>query len=33
MLTSAKIMAMTTCDLLANPTLVKDARREFEASK
>ena len=33
MLTSAKIMAMTTCDLLANPTLIKDARREFEAAK
>jgi amidohydrolase len=33
MLTSAKIMAMTTCDLLANPVLVKDARREFEATK
>src|SRR5256884_3780533 len=33
MLTSAKIMAMTTCDLLANPALVKDARREFEAAK
>jgi amidohydrolase len=33
MLTAAKIMAMTTCDLLANPTLVKDARREFEASR
>ena len=33
MLTSAKIMAMTTCDLLANPALVKDARREFEATK
>lgn len=33
MLTAAKVMAMTTCDLLANPTLVKDARREFEASR
>jgi metal-dependent amidase/aminoacylase/carboxypeptidase family protein len=33
MLTSAKIMAMTTCDLLANPGLVKDVRREFEAAK
>src|SRR3989442_704191 len=33
MLTSAKIMAMTTCDLLVNPTLVMDARREFEAAK
>jgi amidohydrolase len=33
LLKSAKIMAMTTCDLLANPALVKDARREFEASK
>jgi len=33
MLTSAKIMAMTTCDLLANPALIKDARREFEAAK
>src|SRR5437867_4451858 len=32
MLTSAKIMAMTTCDLLANPALVRDARREFEAT-
>lgn len=32
LLASAKIMAMTACDLLANPTLVKDARREFEAS-
>jgi len=32
MLTSAKIMAMTTCDLLANPALVRDARREFEAA-
>ncbi len=33
MLTAAKVMAMTTCDLLANPALVKEARREFEASK
>ena len=33
MLAAAKVMAMTTCDLLANPTLVKEARREFEASK
>jgi len=33
MLKAAKIMAMTTCDLLANPTLVKEARREFEAMK
>ncbi|HEX3175280.1 MAG TPA: M20 family metallopeptidase [Methylomirabilota bacterium] len=33
MLTSAKIMAMTTCDLLSNPALVKDARREFESAK
>jgi amidohydrolase len=33
MLKAAKIMAMTACDLLANPTLVKEARREFEASK
>jgi amidohydrolase len=33
MLASAKIMAMTTCDLLTNPGLVKDARREFEATK
>jgi amidohydrolase len=33
MLKSAKIMAMTTCDLLADPTLVKEARREFEAAK
>ena len=31
MLKSAKIMAMTACDLLANPALVKEARREFEA--
>jgi len=33
MLASAKIMAMTTCDLLANPGLVKEARREFDAAK
>jgi amidohydrolase len=33
MLTSAKIMAMTTWDLLANPRLVADARREFEAAR
>jgi amidohydrolase len=33
LLASAKIMAMTTCDLLANPASVKDARREFEAAK
>jgi metal-dependent amidase/aminoacylase/carboxypeptidase family protein len=33
MLTAAKVMAMTTCDLLENPGLVKDARREFEAAK
>ena len=33
LLASAKIMAMTTCDLLANPALVTDARREFEAMK
>jgi amidohydrolase len=33
MLKAAKIMAMTTCDLLANPALVKEARREFEAAK
>jgi metal-dependent amidase/aminoacylase/carboxypeptidase family protein len=33
MLAAAKVMAMTTCDLLANPALVKEARREFEASK
>ena len=33
MLKAAKIMAMTTCDLLANPDLVKEARREFEAMK
>jgi amidohydrolase len=33
MLKAAKIMAMTACDLLANPALVKEARREFEASK
>jgi amidohydrolase len=33
MLKAAKIMAMTTCDLLANPALVKEARREFEAMK
>ena len=30
---AAKAMAMTVHDLLANPALVKDARREFEASK
>jgi amidohydrolase len=33
MLKAAKIMAMTTCDLLANPGLVKEARREFEAAR
>ena len=33
MLKAAKIMAMTTCDLLDSPALVKEARREFEASK
>jgi amidohydrolase len=33
LLASAKIMAMTTCDLLADPALVKEARREFEASR
>jgi len=33
LLASAKIMAMTTCDLLANPALVTEARREFEATK
>jgi amidohydrolase len=33
MLKAAKIMAMTTCDLLADPALVKEARREFETSK
>jgi amidohydrolase len=33
LLKAAKIMAMTTCDLLANPALVKEARREFEAAK
>ena len=33
MLAAAKVMAMTTCDLLANPALVKEAQREFEASK
>ena len=33
MLASAKIMAMTTCDLLSNPALVKDARREFDEAK
>ena len=33
MLTAAKVMAMTTSDLLADPALVKEARREFEASK
>jgi amidohydrolase len=33
LLASAKIMAMTACDLLANPALVKDARREFEATR
>ena len=32
MLKAAKIMAMTTCDLLADPALVSKARREFEAS-
>jgi len=32
MLASAKIMAMTTCDLLANPAVVADARREFDAA-
>jgi len=32
MLTAAKVMAMTTCDLLANPALVKQARREFDAA-
>jgi len=32
MLAAAKIMAMTTCDLLANPAVVKDARREFDAA-
>ncbi len=30
---AAKAMAMTVYDLLANPALVKEARREFEASK
>jgi len=24
---------MTTCDLLASPALVKDARREFDATE
>jgi amidohydrolase len=33
MLTSAKIMAMTALDLLANPALVADAKREFEATR
>jgi amidohydrolase len=33
LLKAAKIMAMTTCDLLANPALVKEARREFEGAK
>ena len=33
LLASAKIMAMTTCDLLANPAVVTEARREFEAAK
>jgi amidohydrolase len=33
LLKSAKIMAMTTCDLLASPALVTEARREFEASR
>ena len=33
MLASAKIMAMTTCDLLTNPAALADARREFDASK
>ena len=32
MLTAAKVMAMTTCDLLANPALVKEAKREFDAA-
>src|SRR5205814_1303097 len=32
MLASAKIMAMTACDLLANPAVVADARREFDAA-
>src|ERR671936_9936 len=32
MLAKAKIMAMTTCDLLANPAVVADARREFDAA-
>ena len=32
MLTAAKVMAMTTCDLLGNPALVKEARREFDAA-
>ena len=30
---AAKVMAMTTYDLLADPSLVKKARAEFEASK
>ena len=30
---AAKAMAMTVHDLLANPALVKEARREFDASK
>jgi len=33
MLTAAKVMAMTTCDLLADPTRLKEARREFDAAK
>jgi amidohydrolase len=33
MLTAAKVMAMTTCDLLADPARVKEARREFDAAR
>jgi metal-dependent amidase/aminoacylase/carboxypeptidase family protein len=33
MLTAAKVMAMTACDLLANPALVQDARRELASAK
>jgi len=33
MLTAAKVMAMTTCDLLADPARLKEARREFDAAK
>ena len=32
MLISAKTMAMTVCDLLADPSLVKRAQAEFQAA-